>query len=147
MKNAILFCILFTLSTLSMFAQETEKVVEIVDISNLTAEEKIIYDSKQHQKHDVAVERYWTPPGPLNDEEGYLYHISLYRIPEDTLNPNFRWAFINDKEFDKLYYSWQGDAVVLGRFENSMTKEHLAVRWNNIQENGSSIMEYLDIPE
>jgi len=55
--------------------------------------------------------------------------------------------FITDKEFDKLYYSWQSDAVVLGRFENPMTNEHLGVRWKSFQKDGSFQMQILDIPE
>jgi len=140
MKSINLFCILFSLSTLSMFAQETEKVIDIEDLRNLTEEEQTkFYDSrKQPQNYDVEVVRDFVPP-----DGGYL--ISFYLKRNDTLEP-VSWGLGTDVNYDKLYYSWQGDTVVLGKFENSMTKEHLRVSWT-FYEDGSSMQKILDRPE
>ena len=139
MKDTILICILFALSTLSMFAQETEKVVEIKDLRNLTEEERTkYYDSrKQHQNYDVEVVRDFVPP-----DGGYL--MSFYLNRNDTLEP-VSWGLGTDVNYDKLYYQWHGDSV-LGRFQNSSTKDSLRVRWT-FEEDGSSRQELLDIPE
>ena len=69
--------VLFHFSTPSMFGQETEKVLEIKKRPNLRAEEKTIYDSIQHQDHDVEI--YRTSWG-----EGRSYHFTFYLGKDDT---------------------------------------------------------------
>jgi len=123
MKSITLFCILFTFSTLSMLAQEPEKVIEIEDIRNLTEEERdIFYDSrKQAQNYDVEVVRDFVPP-----DGGYW--IYFYLDKDDALKKHM-WGVSTEKDYDKLSYYWRGDTC-FHRFENSTTKEHLDMRFN-----------------
>ena len=129
MKNIWLFCILSIFCSLSMHAQETEKVVEIEDIRDLTEEERtIFYDSrKQHQNYDVEVVRDFTPP-----EGGYL--VSFFLVKDGTLKKHL-WGVSTKVSYDKLSYYWRGDTCFY-RFKNSTTKEHLDMSFN-LTESGS----------
>ena len=131
MKDTILICILFTLSTLSMFAQETEKVIEIEDIRNLTEEERIkFWDSrKQAQNYDVEVVRDFVPP-----DGGYW--VTFYLVNDGTLLKH-NWGVVSDDYYDILSYYWRG-GTCLYRFENSTTKEHLDMEFY-LTESGSGI--------
>ncbi len=123
MKNVCLFCFLSIFWSLSMHAQETEKVVEIEDIRDLTEEERtIFYDSrKQPQNYDVEVVRDFAPP-----EGGYL--VSFFLVKDGTLKKHL-WGVSTKVSYDMFSYYWRGDTC-FHRFENSATKEHLDMRFN-----------------
>jgi len=126
MKNTILFCFLFLFSTLSMFAQKNEKLIEIIDLRNLTDEERTkFYDSQnQAQNYDVEVNRdsiYSVSELDGGPHEGYW--IYFYLVKDDTIKKHM-WGLNSKEDYDKLSYYWRSDTC-LYRFENSRTKEHL----------------------
>jgi hypothetical protein len=97
----------------------------IVEIKNLSNEDKSSNDSISHKPFDFVAFKTISPfLKPENESKGLAYGVTYYQIEKGSLNTHTAYYGTNE-DYTKAAYKWVNDTTVSVRLFNEISKKQL----------------------
>lgn len=114
---SISYILFFTFACNNLSAQK-ERMIDIKDWQN---NELPAFNLAIHEYKDVEVFK-WSPRSEVE------YVFAIYGTKNDTLNCDISFSAVDKDGFDKAFYRWESDTILLVRLYNTDTKKESKYR-------------------